>query len=93
MNGDKNHTAHCFVSFNLFTMRTIDNRTLQNIKTTPLIQTCLNIPLCYMIVSYINAKIGFKLDQIGPKWDKSGTFRMTFQFILADRHGLYHWEG
>ena len=32
---------------------------------------------------------GWEMDQIGPKWDKSGLFKDQFQYILARRDKMY----
>ena len=42
---------------------------------------CNNITFFALLHSYV--RIHLKFVQIGTKWDKSGTFKISFQFILA----------
>ena len=46
---------------------------------------CVNTELLDWIISVCSSDCKFRIQmgQIGPKWDKSGTFKDQFQYILA----------
>ena len=43
----------------------------------------------YAVYQTEMANLASKLGQIGPKWDKSGTFYDQFKYILAPRAKMY----
>ena len=51
-------------------------------RTTP---THNIINLVTLQCSNRDVKFGYKFGQIGPKWDKSGTFKDQFQYICDHR--------